>query len=58
LGRDKDYYIAEGLAASAAEDGELPPDVEARGAGVNTKSYWACTDILNGDWVELPLVNP
>jgi hypothetical protein len=44
LGRDKDYYIAEGLAASAAEDGELPPDVEARGAGVNTKSYWACTD--------------
>lgn len=44
LGRDKDYYIAEGIATSAVEDGELPPEVEARGTGVNTKSYWACTD--------------
>lgn len=44
MGREKDYYIAEGLATSAVEDGELPPEVEARGTGVNTKSYWACTD--------------
>lgn len=59
MGRDKDYYIAEGVAASAVEDGELPPEVEPRGSGVNTKSYWACTDILNDkDWVELPLVTP
>lgn len=58
LGRKADYFIAEGIANSGAEDGELPPEVEPRGSGVNTKSYWATTDILGGEWVELPLVYP
>ncbi|CAD8116456.1 unnamed protein product [Paramecium sonneborni] len=59
MGREKDYYIAEGIAASTVEDGELPPEVEPRGSGINTKSYWACTDLLNDkDWIELPLVTP
>ncbi|KAM3137989.1 hypothetical protein pb186bvf_009884 [Paramecium bursaria] len=58
LGRNKDYFIAEGVAGTNVEDGELPPDVEARGSGVNTKSYWATTDILSNDWIELPLVYP
>lgn len=30
LGRERDYYIAEGVAASTVEDGELPPEVEPR----------------------------
>ena len=46
LGRNKDYFIAEGVAGTNVEDGELPPDVEARGSGVNTKSYWATTDSI------------
>lgn len=46
MARNRDYYIAEGIATSPVEDGELPPEVEARGSGVNTKSYWATTDSM------------
>lgn len=57
LGQNKDYYVAEGLADGGEEAGELPPDVEPKGQGVNKTNYWVCTD-LNGDWVELPIVTP
>lgn len=56
LSKGKDYYIAEGLADSA-DDGELAPDTEPRGTGVNKLNYWATT-CLTGDWTELPLVTP
>lgn len=49
--------MAEGLADGGEEAGELPPDVEPKGQGINKMNYWVCTD-LNGDWVELPIVTP
>ena len=35
----------------------MPPDVEARGTGVNKMNYWVTTD-LSDEWTELPLVLP
>jgi radial spoke head protein 4A len=42
---EKDYYIIEGVADSAEEVGELAPDVEPKGVGVNRISYWATTSL-------------
>lgn len=40
------------------EEGELPLEVEPRGTGVNKMTYWVATDLLSGDWKELPLITP
>jgi hypothetical protein len=41
----KDYYIAEGISEDAGEQGELPPNVELKGAnGINKLSYWVTND--------------
>ena len=53
----KDYFVVEGLADGGEEAGELPPDVEPKGQGINKVNYWVSTD-LNSDWVELPVVTP
>jgi hypothetical protein len=50
--------VAEGSADSAVDDGELPPNVEPRGTGVNRLNYWVTTDVLSGEWTELPLLYP
>lgn len=55
-GTQKDYYVAEGEKESAAA-GDLPPDVEPRGTGVNKYAYWV-TDSVTGEWVELPDATP
>ena len=57
LGREKDYYILE-CAAEGGEEGELAPEVEPKGTGVNKNTYWVSTDLLNGDWKELPNITP
>lgn len=57
LGRQRDYYILE-CAAEGGEEGELPPDVEPKGTGVNKNTYWVATDLLAGDWKELPNITP
>ena len=46
------------MAAEGGEEGELPPEVEPKGTGVNKMTYWVATDLLNGDWKELPIVTP
>jgi len=57
----RDYYICEATYVSdpePAEDAPEPPaDMEARGTGVNTYSYFATNDPAS-DWTELPLVLP
>lgn len=58
LGTQKDYYVAEGQMDSAVDDGELPPNVEVRGTGINKLNYWVTNDILSGEWTELPLLHP
>jgi hypothetical protein len=47
LGKDKDYYIAEGLADGGDDPGELTPDTEPKGVGINKWCYWVTT-ILTG----------
>jgi len=37
--------------------GELAPNVEAKGAGVNKLNYFVSTN-LEGEWTELPIVTP
>lgn len=37
--------------------GEAPPEIEARGTGVNKFVYWV-TDSVMGEWVELPDATP
>jgi hypothetical protein len=56
LGSDRDYFVAEGL-ADGGDDGELAPDTEPRGTGVNKWCYWVTTS-LTAEWTELPLVTP
>ena len=46
------------MAAEGEDAGELPPEVEPKGTGVNKNTYWVCTDLLWGDWKELPLATP
>ena len=46
LGNGKDYYIAEGLADGGEEAGELAPDTEPKGTGVNKWNYWATTSLI------------
>jgi radial spoke head protein 4A len=54
LGIQNDYFIAEGVLDGT---GEADGDVEARGTGANTFSYWVSTG-TNAPWVQLPLVRP
>lgn len=51
-GTNRDYYVAEGD-KEGGESGELPPEVEPRGTGVNRYTYWV-TDSVTGEWIELP----
>lgn len=57
IGSERDYYIAEGLADGGEEPGELSPDTEPKGVGVNKWNYWVSTN-LTGDWTELPIITP
>jgi len=54
LGIKNDYFIAEGVIDGI---GEADGEVEARGSGANTFSYWVSTG-TNSPWVQLPLVRP
>ena len=49
-GSVKDYYVAEGEKEGGAE---VPPEVEARGTGVNKNVYWV-TNSVTDEWIELP----
>jgi len=55
-GTNKDYYIAEGE-KEGGDTGELPPEVEPRGTGVNKNVYWV-TDSVTSEWIELPDLLP
>lgn len=55
-GTSRDYYVAEGE-KEGGDAGELPPEVEPRGTGVNKNVYWV-TDSVTGEWVELPDATP
>merc|ERR1719440_754752 len=54
LGIENDYFIAEGVIDGT---GEADGEVEARGTGTNTFSYWVSTG-TSAPWVQLPLVRP
>ena len=57
-GREKDYYVAEGLLENTGrEDIQRPKGFEVRGSGLNKFTYWVTDNILE-DWVELPDVTP
>lgn len=50
------YYVAEGVLKGESEEG-LAPNVEPKGTGINTLTYWVTTS-LTKDWVELPTITP
>jgi len=52
-GRDKDYYIAEGEMDVRHQGYSKDKEIDPRGTGLNTLTYWV-TDNLLADWVELP----
>jgi radial spoke head protein 4A len=54
LGIQNDYFVAEGVIDGT---GEADGEVEARGTGANTFSYWVSSG-TNAPWVQLPLVRP
>jgi len=60
-GTDNDYYVAEGEGAGGEEggegEGEVAPDVEPNGTGVNKFTYWVSHSSL-GAWIKLPDISP
>ena len=56
-GTEKDYYIAEGAYEGGEDEGDIAPDVEPRGSGVNKLSYWASNSAI-GPWIVLPYLKP
>ena len=46
LGSKQDYFIAEGVSDDLGEQPEMPPNVEAKGTGVNKLGYWACKKLF------------
>ena len=45
MGSKRDYFIAEAVSEDAGDQGELPPNVELKGAnGVNKLSYFVTND--------------
>jgi radial spoke head protein 4A len=61
LGREGDYWVAEGKADAPEDEAEakdaLGHAVEATGTGANTYSYWVCA-WPGAPWVRLPRVTP
>ena len=58
-GTEKDYYVVEATVPEGEEDGggDLAPDVEPKGTGVNLYSYYVAHDSLS-DWIKLPDLTP
>lgn len=56
-GTEKDYYIAEGDDAGEDEEVERSPDFEAKGTGVNRKTYWVTSSTI-APWTKLPHLEP
>lgn len=61
IGHNINYYVIECPAGEKIDKPEgseepLPVD-EPAGTGVNSKTYFVCTDLLANDWVELPPVS-
>ena len=57
LGTERDYYIVEGVAATADEE-EPNPEMEAKGTGVNKYTYWVCNCPSENKWTVLPNLLP
>ena len=58
-GTEKDYYVVEATVPEGEDDGggDLAPDVEPKGTGVNIYSYYVAHDSLS-DWIKLPDLTP
>merc|ERR1711988_649759 len=53
-----DYYVVQAQ-TEGGEEGELAPNVEPRGTGVNEKIYFVTTNLMDENgWVELPTITP
>jgi hypothetical protein len=50
--------VAEGVVESGGDEGDLPPNVEPKGAkGLNRLNYWVVNNLLD-EWTELPIITP
>ena len=58
-GSKADYYIAEGKVEAAGDDdgAAAPEDMEPKGTGINTNTYWATNSPIDG-WTQLPDLKP
>lgn len=56
LGVNSDYWIAEGQVS--ANNVALGPNIEVRGKGANTYSYWALSTLPGSTWETLPNLRP
>ena len=45
MGSEKDYYVAEGVAEGGEDPGELSPETEPKGTGVNKNIFWVTNDL-------------
>lgn len=56
MGHNVDYWVTECPTAEKQEREEVTARDEAAGMGVNAKTYWVTTDLIAGEWNELPTV--
>lgn len=55
LGRNNDYYIIESPVSLFVQNGKEGVHLdEPLGTGINEKAYYVTTDIILGQWEELP----
>lgn len=57
LGKDNDYYVAEGQLNTAGEADENDPAFEPQGTGANKYTYWV-TNTPTSEWSQLDDVKP
>ena len=53
----KDYWIISGTLAEQEEEPSNPLQ-EPRGTGANSTVFWVTNNVVTGDWVQLPDVQP
>ena len=53
----KDYWVISGTLAEQEEEPSNPLQ-EPRGTGANSTVFWVTNNVVTGDWVQLPDVQP
>jgi hypothetical protein len=58
FGTEFDYYVIQGVAGEIKALEEIVKGGEKRGEGVNYHTFWVTNNLIEAEWIELPLITP